>query len=102
MGRRHNMGIDEVLVQRRECILDIAMRHGARNVRVFGSFARGDARMDSDLDLLVDVDDRHSAFFPGGLIADLEEILERKVDITEEAGLHWYIRERVLKEAVPL
>ena|SRR3990172_7078220 len=96
------MGIDDLLVERRQSILSIAMRHGARNVRVFGSFARGEASADSDLDLLVDVSDEHSPFFPGGLIADLEDLLGRKVDVAEEEGLHWYIRERVLKEAVPL
>lgn len=94
------MGIDKVFSEERERILEIARSHGARNVRVFGSFASGEARPDSDLDLLVDVDEKHSAFFPGGLIADLEEALGRKVDVTEEDGLHWFIRERVLKEAV--
>ncbi len=96
------MGIDEVFSEERERILEIAKAHGARNVRVFGSFARGEARADSDLDLLVDVDEKHSAFFPGGLIADLEETLGRKVDVAEESGLHWFIRERILKEAVLL
>ena len=57
---------------------------------------------ESDLDILVDVAPVHSPFFPGGLSADLEELLGRKVDILTPGGLHWYIRDSVLKEAVPL
>lgn len=96
------MGIDELLKDKREEILRIAAKHGAFNVRVFGSVARGEAGPESDVDLLVDVGPEHSAFFPGGLLADLEDLLGRKVEILTEEGLHWYIRERVLKEAVPL
>jgi predicted nucleotidyltransferase len=90
------------LRRKRAEILGIAKRHGARNVRVFGSFARGDARPNSDLDLLVEAAPKHSPFFPAGLIADLEEMLGRKVEVVEPEGLHWYVRDRVLKEAVLL
>ncbi len=96
------MGINELLKEKREDILRLAARHGARNVRVFGSAARGEAEPDSDVDLLVDVGPGRTPFFPGGLIADLEELLGRQVDVVTEDGLHWYIRERVVKEAVPL
>ncbi|MBI4759206.1 MAG: nucleotidyltransferase family protein [Chloroflexi bacterium] len=96
------MGIDELLKEKREDILRIAAQHGARNVRVFGSAARGEAEPDSDVDLLVDAGPGRTPFFPGGLIADLEELLGRQVDVVTEDGLHWYIRERVVKEAVPL
>lgn len=96
------MGINELLKEKREDILRIAAQHGARNVRVFGSAARGEAEPDSDVDLLVDVGPGRTPFFPGGLIADLEELLSRQVDVVTEDGLHWYIRERVVKEAVPL
>ncbi len=96
------MGISELLKDKREEILRIAAKHGARNVRVFGSVARGEAGPNSDLDLLVDVGPTHTSFFPGGLLADLEDLLGRKVDIVTEEALHWYIRERVLNEAVPL
>ena len=96
------MGIDELLEDKRDEILRIAARHGARNVRVFGSVARGEAEEDSDIDLLVEVGPDHTPYFPGGLLVDLEDLLERKVDIVTEGGLHWYIKERVLKEAVPL
>lgn len=90
------------LPQYRDEILRIAARHGARNVRVFGSFARGDARPDSDLDLLIDAGPQTSPWFPGGLVADLEELLGRRVDVVEPAGLHHLLRDRVLAEAVAL
>ena len=96
------MGIEELLRAKREEILRIAAKHGARNVRIFGSVVRGEVGPDSDVDLLVDVGPDHTPFFPGGLLADLQDLLERHVDIVTENGLHWYIRERVLKEAVPL
>ena len=96
------MGIEELLTEKREEILRIAARHGACNVRIFGSVARGEARPESDVDFLVDVGPDHSAFFPGGLVADLEDLLGRRVDVVELAGLHWYLRDKILKEAVPL
>ena len=96
------MGIKEVLKSKRKEILEIAARHGAYNVRVFGSVARGDARSDSDVDLLVDAGPICSFFFPGGLIADLQELLGKPVHVVTEPAIHWYIRDRVLMEAVSL
>jgi predicted nucleotidyltransferase len=96
------MGIETLLADKREEILRIAARHGAFNVRVFGSMARGEAQPESDVDFLVDVGPDHSAFFPGGLVADLEDLLGRRVDVVEPAGLHWYLRDKILKQAVPL
>ncbi len=96
------MGIDELLREKREEILRIAAKHGAYNVRVFGSVARGEARADSDVDFLINVGENHSAWFPVGLILDLEELLKRQVDIATEDDLHWYIKDRVLKDAVNL
>ena len=96
------MGIEEVLDGKREEILRIAAKHGAYNVRVFGSVARGDARPDSDVDFLVQMEDSRSLFDFCHLIDDLENLLGRKVDLVEPAGLHWYIRDQVLQEAVPL
>ena len=96
------MDLNRLIKDRREDILRIAARHGARNVRVFGSVARGEAGPDSDLDLLVDAGPGRTPFFPAGLLADLEELLGRKVDVLTEEAIHWYIRERVLKEALPL
>ncbi|MBZ5544722.1 MAG: nucleotidyltransferase family protein [Acidobacteriia bacterium] len=96
------MGIEELLKAKREEILQIAARHGAYNVRVFGSVARGDARPDSDVDFLVDAGPTFRFFFPGGLVADLQELLGRPVHVLTEPAIHWYIRDRVLREAVPL
>jgi len=87
---------------KRAAILNIAAKHGVRRIRVFGSFARGDAREDSDLDLLVEAGPNTPPWFPGGLLADLEEELGRRVDIAEESTLHPLIRDRVLDEAIPL
>ena len=96
------MGIAELLKDKREEILRLAELHGAHNVRVFGSVARGEAGPDSDIDFLVDVGPIHSSFFPGGLYVDLIDLLGREVDIVTERGLNPHLRERVLKEAVPL
>ena len=96
------MGIEALLADKREEILRITARHGAFNVRVFGSMARGEAGLESDVDFLVDVGPDHSAFFPGGLVADLEDLLDRRVDVVEPAGLHWYLRDKILQEAIPL
>jgi hypothetical protein len=96
------MTASELVREKRDEILDIARRHGASNVRVFGSVARGEAGPDSDIDFLVDVGSDHSAWFPAGLLADLEDLLGRPVDVVTENGLYWYIRERVIREALPL
>jgi hypothetical protein len=88
--------------QQREAILRLAARHGARNLRLFGSAARGEDGPHSDIDFLVEMEPRHSSFFPGGLIADLEELLSSRVDVVTPAGLNERIRERVLREAIPL
>ena len=96
------MTLDELGHGKRAAILSIAEKHGVRRVRVFGSFARGEARPDSDLDLLIDAGPRTPPWFPGGLLMDLEEELGRKVDIAEESALHPLVRERVLDEAIPL
>ena len=96
------MSIDELLQEKREEILRIAARHGAYNVRVFGSAVRRETGPDSDLDFLVEVGPRRSAWFPAGLVVDLEELLGCKVDVVTEQALHWYIHDRVLEEAVPL
>ena len=91
-----------LLQEKREDILRIAEKHGASNVRVFGSVARGEAGPDSDVDLLIDVGPVHSSWFPGGLIVDLEDLLSRRVDVAEPEMLHWFIRDRVLQEAIAL
>lgn len=96
------MSIEELLQEKRQDILRVAERHGAYNVRVFGSAARGEANPESDVDFLVEVGPVHSSWFPAGLMTDLEDLLGRKVDVVTQEALHWYIRDRVLKEAVPL
>ena len=97
-----DMGIDEILKPKREEILHIAAKHGAHNVRVFGSVARGEARPDSDVDFLVEMETDRSLFDFCHLIRDLQDLLGRKVDLVEPVALHWYIRDQVLQEAVPL
>ena len=96
------MGIHELLRNKREEILRIARAHGARNLRVFGSAARGDANENSDVDFLVEFEPGTSLLQHGALIAELEELLGRRVDVAPEKTLHERVRERVLREAVPL
>ena len=88
--------------EKREEILRTAAKHGAHNVRVFGSFARGDSRPDSDVDFLVDFERGRGMFDIGGMLLDLEALLGRKVDLVEPGGLHWYVKDQILEEAVPL
>jgi len=96
------MGIDDLIKGKREDILRIAAKHGAFNVRIFGSFARGDAGPESDVDFLIDAGPNTTAWFPGGLIVDLEELLGRRIDVTTERGLRPRIRDSVLTDAKPL
>lgn len=96
------MRIDEVLKQRRKEILGIAAKYGARNVRVFGSVARGDADEGSDIDVLVELEPGRSLLDLGGLWAELNDLLGGKVDVVTVNGLRQRIREQVLNEAVPL
>ncbi len=86
----------------REEILDLARRRGARNLRVFGSVARGEANEGSDLDLLVDWEPGRSLLDHAGLVQDLQELLGTKVHVGTEKSLHWYVRDRILSEATPL
>lgn len=92
----------ETVRQKRDDIRRIAADHGAINVRVFGSVARGEAKDDSDLDLLIDVGPRTSSWFPAGLILDLEKLLDCRVEVVTEKALNRELRDRVLNEAIPL
>lgn len=94
--------LDELRARRDE-ILALAEKHGATNVRVFGSVARGDSTPDSDVDLLVDQDWSQLSSWGGmGLIVTLEDLLGCNVDVATVDELKPHIRERVLKEAIPL
>ncbi len=91
-----------ILQKYRAEILDVAVRHGARDVRVFGSLARGEGSEGSDLDLLVKLGEGRSLLDLVGLKQDLEDLLHRPVDVVTEKALSPYLREQVLSEAIPL
>ena len=92
----------EKLLTKRDRILRIAARYGAHNIRVFGSVARGEADTASDIDLLVDMEAGRSLLDLGGLQIELESLLGCRVDVVTERGLKARIRDRVLREAVPV
>jgi len=94
--------IRKLVEKNRQEILALSARHGARNVQVFGSAARGEEWRKSELDLLVDLDPGRNHFDLGHLLVDLEDLLGCRVDVVTTGDLHWYIRERILDEAVPL
>jgi hypothetical protein len=96
------MALEELLKEKREEILSVCAKHGACNVRVFGSVARGEADDQSDIDLLVDMEPGRSLLDLGGLLMDLQALLGQKVDVVTERGLKPRIRERVLAEAIAL
>ncbi|MFM9967651.1 MAG: nucleotidyltransferase family protein [Burkholderiales bacterium] len=92
----------EILKNKREEILALAAKAGARNVRVFGSVARGDDGEESDLDLLVDWTPQTSMFDVGGLVADLQALVGRRVDVISPRQLHPRFRPAVLAQARPI
>lgn len=95
--------LKQLLQERREEILEIASKHGAFNVRVFGSVARGEETENSDIDFLINYDiNKISSWFPVGLIHDLEDLLGCKVDVVTETGLKERIRDRVLRDCILL
>ena len=96
------MTTTEIVQAKRDEILRIAARHGVRDVRVFGSVARGEATENSDIDLLVSAGEETSPWFPAALVAELERALGRRVDVVTEDGLYWLLRRRILREARPL
>ena len=94
--------IEKLLLEKRQDILKLAASRGMRNVRVFGSVARGDATEESDIDLLVDAEAGRSMLDVIGLWLDLQELLGRKVDLVTEGGMSPHLRDRILNEARPL
>ena len=101
----HNKGmvtLESLRSGKREQVLRLAALHGARNVKVFGSVARGESTDWSDVDLLVDWEPGRSLLDQVALVQDLEEVLGVRVHLGTERSLHWYVRERILREATPL
>jgi len=96
------MGLNELIKEKRQEILALTAKHGAYNVRIFGSVARGEADEKSDVDILVELEPERSLFDLGGLLTDLEALLDCQVDVVTVRGLRKRMRERVLREAVPL
>lgn len=96
------MSFEQRLKEKREEILRLCAKYGARNVRLFGSVARGEADARSDVDFLVEMEPGRSLFDLGGLQYDLERLLGCPVDVVTERGLKARIRDRVFREAVPL
>lgn len=90
------------LQQKKKEILAVARQHGILNMRLFGSVARGEENPQSDIDFLVDLEEGRTLLDLGGALVKLQELLGRKVDIVTERGLHWYLREKIMKEARPL
>jgi predicted nucleotidyltransferase len=94
--------LDMLRAELREQILQPAAARGTHSLRVFGSVARGDSNERSDLDLLVAWEPGRSLLDHAGLVHDLQELLGVKVPVGTEKSLHWYVRDRILREATPL
>ena len=92
----------ELIENKKEEIQAIAERHGARRLRLFGSVARGESRPDSDVDFLVKLEEGRSILDQAAMLVDLQDLLGVKVDVVSEGGINPRMRERILKEAVPL
>ena len=96
------MAVDRMLIDNRAEILRIAQENGATRVRIFGSFARGTARPDSDVDILVDFEPGRDLFDLVALGQDLEDFLGRPVHVLTEGAISPYIREKIVRDATPL
>ena len=102
LAENERLGVADVIGDKRVDVLRLAAQHGAHNVRVFGSVARGEAGPHSDVDFLVEMASNCSLMDLSGLVIDLQELLGRPVDVAEAPGLHHLIHDRVLREALPL
>lgn len=96
------MSLLNELRARRDEILAIAARNKMQDVKVFGSVARGEDKPESDVDFLVSPLQEASLLDLGGFLAEMECLLKRRVDVVEESSLHWFIRDKIIKEAQPL
>jgi hypothetical protein len=101
-GGGHSMSRLEIPERTRRRIQEIAGRHGVTDIRVFGSVARGEATAESDIDFLIEVAGPTTPWFPGGLVAELEDLLGRRVDVVEADAVSEPLRERIRQEAKPL
>ena len=96
------MPISKKLTEKREEILRIAMKHGARNLRIFGSYARGEERPDSDIDLLVEMERDRSLLDIIAIKHDLEDLIQRKVDVVTVNAISPYLKDNILQGALSL
>ena len=96
------MPVEQLLIGKRQEILRIAAEHGAQNVRLFGSAARGEASDGSDVDFLVEMEPGRSLLDLAALRNDLMDLLGREVDVVTEDSLYWLLRRKILREARPL
>ena len=96
------MNMQELLISKRNEILAIATKHGASNVRIFGSVARGEDTATSDVDILVDMHGDRSLLDLVALKQDIEELLGRRADVLTEESISRYLRDRICAEARPL
>jgi len=96
------MDAEKLLKEKRQAIMALADKHGAHSVRVFGSVARGDSGPESDVDLLVKMEEGRSLLDLSAMTLDLKELLGVNVDVVSEDGLYWLLRRKILKEARPL
>ena len=96
------MDAEKLLKEKRQAIMALADKHGARSVRVFGSIAKGDSGPESDVDLLVKMEEGRSLLDLSAMVLDLKELLGVNVDVVSEDGLYWLLRRKILKEARPL
>ncbi len=92
----------ELLRKNAQKIIDIGKHHGALNLKIFGSVARGDYDAKSDFDFMYTLGGKSSPWFPGGFVTDLEELLGKKVDVASEKYLKPKLRDQILSEAIPL
>jgi predicted nucleotidyltransferase len=93
---------DRLVKEKRGEILRIASKYGARDVRVFGSVARGEDDPESDVDFLVELEPGRSLLDLGGMQMEFESLLGCRVDVVTVGGLKARMRERVLREAMPV
>lgn len=96
------MDLEVLLREKREAILEIAERHGAKYIRVFGSVSRGESGENSDMDFLIELEEGRSLLDHSRLILDLEKMLGCRVHVLTPASLHRLIRDKVIAEAQPL